>query len=251
MRIEWSTLALQTVNFAVLVWLLHRFLYQPVLRMIDARRAGIEQQIAAAAQAQSVAKAQMAAIEADRAGIASERTAALKAAAAEAEVASAARREVAERDATALVAAARKTLADDRGAVLAEARLAALDLGEQIARRLLADVPVKLRTETWLERIVENLTGLSKESLDGLTQQLSEGAVLKVVTASALTPDAAEAWRAQLHRVLRAPIAVTFDVQESLMGGAELHFPQAILRFSWRSALETMRAEIDTRDNAR
>jgi F-type H+-transporting ATPase subunit b len=35
------------------------------------------------------------------------------------------------------------------------------------------------------------------------------------------------------------------------MAGAELHFPQAILRFSWRSALATMRAEIETHGNAR
>ena len=38
MRFDWWTLALQTVNFAVLVWLLHRFLYRPVLRMIATAR---------------------------------------------------------------------------------------------------------------------------------------------------------------------------------------------------------------------
>ncbi|PPC85052.1 MAG: ATPase, partial [Methylocystis sp.] len=46
MRFDWWTLGLQTVNFAVLVWLLHRLLYRPVLRMIDARRAEMEKQYA-------------------------------------------------------------------------------------------------------------------------------------------------------------------------------------------------------------
>ena len=41
MHLDWWTIALQTINFAILVWLLHRFLYKPVLRMIDARKAEI------------------------------------------------------------------------------------------------------------------------------------------------------------------------------------------------------------------
>ena len=41
MGLDWTTLALQLVNFAILVWLLQRFLYRPVLRVIDARRAAL------------------------------------------------------------------------------------------------------------------------------------------------------------------------------------------------------------------
>jgi len=248
MRLDWSTLALQTVNLVVLVWLLHRFLYKPLLRMIDVRRAQIEKQFAEAAQVRTAAEAQRAAIEADRAGIAAERTAALKTAAAEAESAAAARRTSGEREAVALLEAARKTIAHERAEALAEARRVALELGEQIAGRLLADVPVVLRTETWLERIMENLTGLPKERLDGLTRQVTEADPLKVATASALSPEATAAWRARLQRTLGRPVTVSFDVEECLIAGAELHFPHAILHFSWRSALETIRAEIGRGD---
>lgn len=250
MRIEWSTLIFQTVNFAVLVWLLHRLLYRPVLRMIDARRADIEKQFAEAAQARAQAEQQMAAIGADRDGIASERTAALKAAAAESEAAATARRAAAQREATALLESTRKTLANDRSEALAEARRVALDLGEQIACKLLADVPVKLRTEMWLDRIVENLAGLPKPSMDGLTQQVAEAAALRVVTASALSSEAAEAWSARLQSAFGRAIVVSFDVEQSLIAGAELHFPHAILRFSWRSALEAMRTQVDARADA-
>lgn len=34
MRIDWSTLALQTINVVVLVWLLSRFLFRPVSDII-------------------------------------------------------------------------------------------------------------------------------------------------------------------------------------------------------------------------
>jgi F-type H+-transporting ATPase subunit b len=44
MLIDWFTVAAQVVNFLILVWLLKRFLYKPILRAIDAR----EQQIALA-----------------------------------------------------------------------------------------------------------------------------------------------------------------------------------------------------------
>ena len=44
MLIDWFTVVAQTVNFLVLVWLLKRFFYRPILNAIDAR----EQRIAAA-----------------------------------------------------------------------------------------------------------------------------------------------------------------------------------------------------------
>jgi F-type H+-transporting ATPase subunit b len=42
-ELNWSTFVLEIVNFLVLVWILKRFLYRPVLDVIARRRAGIEQ----------------------------------------------------------------------------------------------------------------------------------------------------------------------------------------------------------------
>ena len=60
MHFDWWTLALQTVNFAILVWLLQRFLYKPVLRMVDARRAEIDKAICRGRADDAQAKAQRA-----------------------------------------------------------------------------------------------------------------------------------------------------------------------------------------------
>jgi F-type H+-transporting ATPase subunit b len=49
MLIDWFTVGAQAVNFLVLVWLLKRFLYQPVLSAIDARENRIAGDLAAAA----------------------------------------------------------------------------------------------------------------------------------------------------------------------------------------------------------
>jgi F-type H+-transporting ATPase subunit b len=250
MRFDWWTLALQTINFAILVWLLHRFLYEPVLRMVDARRAEIGRQYADVRTAEAKAKEQTAAIEAARVGIAAEREAALKAAAAQAEDLARARRAEAQREAAELLAGARKTLAGERDQALAEARLAALELGAEFARRLLAEVPMQLRAEAWLDRIEQHLAALPPPELNALVGQCANGAALAIVTASPLPAGTAETWRARLRRLLGADIAMTFDVDPALVAGTELHFPTSILRFSWQSALAALRAEVDGRAHA-
>jgi len=42
MQIDTTTFVLELINFAILVWILHRFLYRPVLGAIDRRRSAIE-----------------------------------------------------------------------------------------------------------------------------------------------------------------------------------------------------------------
>ena len=39
MHIDWSTLALQTINVLILVWILARFLFRPVREIIAKRQA--------------------------------------------------------------------------------------------------------------------------------------------------------------------------------------------------------------------
>ena len=57
MSIDWVTVLEQIANFLVLLWLLKRFLYRPILDGIDAREAEISKRMAAAEQAQQEAKA--------------------------------------------------------------------------------------------------------------------------------------------------------------------------------------------------
>lgn len=46
MLIDWFTVAAQAVNFLILVWLLQRFLYKPILDAIDAREKRIASELA-------------------------------------------------------------------------------------------------------------------------------------------------------------------------------------------------------------
>ena len=42
MEFDWTTFTLEIINFLILVWILKRFLYHPILGVIARRRAGIE-----------------------------------------------------------------------------------------------------------------------------------------------------------------------------------------------------------------
>src|SRR5580658_844871 len=48
MPIDWFTVIAQAINFLILVWLLKRFLYKPILHAIDEREKGISTQLAEA-----------------------------------------------------------------------------------------------------------------------------------------------------------------------------------------------------------
>lgn len=57
MSIDWITVAAQVANFLVLVWLLKRFLYRPILDGIDAREAEIAGRMQVAERARAEAEA--------------------------------------------------------------------------------------------------------------------------------------------------------------------------------------------------
>ncbi len=56
MELNWTTFALEIVNFLVLVWILKRFLYKPVLAAIAHRKAAIDQTLSDAKARQTEAQ---------------------------------------------------------------------------------------------------------------------------------------------------------------------------------------------------
>jgi F-type H+-transporting ATPase subunit b len=57
LEIDWTTFALEAVNFLVLVWILKRFFYRPVLDVIARRRAAIDATLAEARSRHAEAEA--------------------------------------------------------------------------------------------------------------------------------------------------------------------------------------------------
>lgn len=55
MDFDWSTFFLEIINFLILVWILKRFLYHPILGVVAKRRAGIEKAMADARRTEAEA----------------------------------------------------------------------------------------------------------------------------------------------------------------------------------------------------
>ena len=56
MELDWTTFVLEIVNFLVLIWILQRFLYEPVRHVITERQAAIESSLAEAKAAEASAE---------------------------------------------------------------------------------------------------------------------------------------------------------------------------------------------------
>jgi F-type H+-transporting ATPase subunit b len=245
MRIDWSTLALQLVNFAILVWLLQRFLYRPVLRVIDARRQAADERYAEAQRTAEAARQQLAELDTQKSLVAADRAAALTEAREQAQQLVAARRAEAERDARALLDETRQTLAREREAILAEARRTALDLAAGMARRALREIPQPFGTEGWLERIEHHLRSLPAAERAELAGELAATAAmpLRVVSAWPIPSGDEELWRTRLRALLGPDVAIVFETDAALIGGAELRFPHGALSFSVESAIRALQEE--------
>jgi len=138
MTIDWWTLGLQTINVAILVWLLKRFFWRPVAGMIEQRRAEQSGLLAEAQAARDEAAAARDAIAGTRAGFAAERDALLAAARADAEKDAAARLDQAARDAAALQSGAQTAIAAAQASASLQWQDRAANLALDIAARLAA-----------------------------------------------------------------------------------------------------------------
>jgi F-type H+-transporting ATPase subunit b len=80
MLIDWFTVVAQIANFALLVWLLKRFLYRPVLEAMAARQERVRETVAAAERQKAAAEAEITRLHAQQAELAGQKAAFIKAA---------------------------------------------------------------------------------------------------------------------------------------------------------------------------
>jgi F-type H+-transporting ATPase subunit b len=242
MRIDWSTLALQTVNLLVLLWLLRRYLFRPVANMIAARRQAAAAMLSEAAATRTAAQAtadDLAHREHDLAAD-TQRLRAEAEAGAEADRArllAAAEADIARIRAEAATSIWRER-AVTRQTLEAEARRLAL----AIAARLLERIPGEAATAAMLDSLGPALVALPAEQRHALA------APLDVVSAAALSEAQQAACAATLARVLNPPPPLRFRVDPALIAGIELHGAHVALRHSWQAELERIAHELSLDD---
>ena len=245
------TLALQAANFLALVWLLHRFLYRPVLGIIAARKAATDKLIADARAEKAAAEELRQSLEGQRAAIAQERDAALKAAREAADAESKAVLAKARADADALGSEAKATFERERAQIARTVGRDAARLSVSIVRRLLQEAPAAAVQEVLLDLVCDDVRSLPADSRKQIAARAAaDKLALVVVTATALDKRTADRIGASLSEALGAPATPTFRVDKALIAGVEVHFPFTILRRSWSEDLKRIEAELNDDDHA-
>ncbi|HVC60703.1 MAG TPA: F0F1 ATP synthase subunit delta [Acetobacteraceae bacterium] len=231
MHIDLWTLALQTVNVVVLVWLLARFLFRPVAAIIAARRAAADKLLAEAAAKLQQAADEAAALAHQREGLAGEGQRILAEARTTAEAERATLLQHASDAASRLQADARQAIARDEHAVREALEHEANDLALTIATRLLQRVPARALNRAFLDILAETLaTDPARDSLAATTLELRSAVPLD----AAAQADCREV----LTRALGAGPKLSFRTDPALIAGIELAAPHALIRNSWRADLD-------------
>jgi F-type H+-transporting ATPase subunit b len=233
MQIDGWTLALQAVNFLVLVWLLQRFLYKPVRAILAQRKEAAAKAFAEAERHQQEADAAKQRFEAAQAALAQERQDMLRDLHREQEAERDKLLQSTRDDAERTLVAARKQIDEERDAALAELRKQAADLAVDLAATLLRKAAPTQPDEALLQRIEAELQGLPEEERARLRDDLAaDGARLTVVTAAALPNGDRDRWRQRLAACLGGDDRTDFVTDPEIIGGAELRLPHAVLKFS-------------------
>ncbi len=241
MQIDTTTFILQLINFAVLVWLLQRFLYRPVLAAIDRRRAAVEKTMSDARELRAEAERLRAGYETQLADWERERMRARAALEAElaaarakglAEVAQAVERE---RERHAALAAKRESdwKRETEQLALEQAAAFAAQLLERVA-----DAPLD---ERLAEVLAEDLAGWPADRIAPLAEaaRAVQGRV-GVLSAHKLG-EAARAWLEQaLAARLGAECRPEYAVDAKLIGGVSVGVGPWILQANLRDELRVL-----------
>jgi len=244
MRIDLWTLALQTINVLILIWILSRFLFRPVMAIIEERRAAASKLLDDAEATKRQAIAAREAAEAEAAKIAAGRDEALRQAAADAETQRAAALAAARAEVEQLRAAAEAEMRGARAAECSAASDRAARLAVDIAGKLLARLPDSARVDGFVDGLANALASLPKASRDGI-----EGAGKPRLTAArTLTPEEAQSCRTALAKALGRPLDFVIAADPDLIAGLELETPHAVVRNSIRSDLNRIVEELTRHD---
>lgn len=240
MRIDWWTLALQTVNVLILIWILSRFLFRPVVAIIEERRALAAKVLSDAEAEKTKAIAAREAGEAEAARIATARDEVLRQAAADAEIQCAAAVAVARADAEQLRVSAEADMRSARAAGAAAASARAIALAVDIAAKLVARLPDSALVESFIDGLAEALASLPAATRDGI----GVSGRARLTAPRALTPQEAQSCRDALARALGRPLDFVVATDASLIAGLELETPHAVVRNSIRSDLNRIVEEL-------
>jgi len=245
MLIDWFTVAAQVINFLVLVWLLKRFLYKPVLNALDEREKRIAAQLedaekkkAQALKEQTGFQQKNEEFERQRAALLADATSAAKT---EREKLVAAARQEAE----ALQARLQKATYDELDNLNRKVGVFAQKEVFAIARKALSDLAGMNLEERMTEVFVRRLHDLDDKHRDELKKCLGASAKpLLVRSAFALSDPQMAAIRDGIKSLVEEGTKIEFETKPELISGLELSANGQKIAWSISDYLEELAASL-------
>ena len=223
MLIDWFTVGAQALNFIILVWLLKRFLYKPILNAVDAREKRIAAELADADEKKTEAQRERDEFQRKSKEFDQQRAALLTKATDEAKVERQRLLDDARKAADALSAKRQEALRSDAHNLNRDIRRRTQQEVFAIARKALTDLAATSLEERMCEvftRRLRTIDGKAKESLGEALKTASEPALLR----SAFDLPAAQraAIQKALNETFSADVHVRFETAPDLVSGVEL-----------------------------
>ena len=223
MLIDWFTVSAQAVNFLILVWLLRRFLYKPILVAIDAREKRIAAELADADAKKAEAQRERDEFQRKNQEFDQQRAALLGKATDEAKAERQRLVEEARKAADALSVKRQETLRSDaRNLNQAIGRRAQQEVFA-IARKTLTDLASVSLEERLGEVFTRRLREMNSEAKAGFAEAIKTASDPALVrSAFDLPAEQRAAIQNALNETFSADIPVRFETAPDLVGGIEL-----------------------------
>lgn len=223
MLIDWFTVAAQIVNFLILVWLLKRFLYKPILDAIDAREKRIASELADADTKKAEAEKQRTDFEDKNKAFDQRRSVLLGKATDDAKVERERLIDQAKKEAERLRVTQADALSGDQIRLASEITLLAGKEVFAIARKALTDlatVSLEERVGEVFTRRLRELDPKAKALLGDALKNSSQPALVR--SAFVLPADQRAAIQNALNETFSAEVKIKFEDSQDIICGIEL-----------------------------
>jgi F-type H+-transporting ATPase subunit b len=223
MLIDWFTVGAQAVNFLILVWLMRRFLYQPILHAIDEREKRIAAELANADAKKAEAQKEHDEFQRKNAEFDQQRAALLSKATAEADAERQRLLDEARKTAEALSKKQRETLRnEEKNLHQAVVRRTQQEVFA-IARKALTDLATTGLEERLGEVFTRRLREMNGAAKTGLGASLKAGTTPAIVRSAFELPGVQRATiQNALNETFSADIHLQFETSPELISGIEL-----------------------------
>lgn len=244
MLIDWFTVGAQVINFLVLVWLMKRFLYKPILGAIDAREERIAKELADGQRMQAEAVQERGEFERRKKALEDTREEFLETARDEAKDERQKLLGQARAEAEAERAKQSEALKRDRDCLLDEIARRTREETYAIARKTLADLAGTSFDERASLVFAERVRSLDEPSRSDLAQDAASGP-LRVRSVFELSEASRDAVRSALEEVLEGSAEVHFETDPELIGGVEILTGNRKISWSIEEYLAQMQKSMD------